>query len=58
MKRRLPRGVRRWYAVRAVEEGRTRKSADELLHGWVSSEKRRTHKRERREGRRTTQEEL
>lgn len=50
MKRRLPRGLRESYAQRAVEYGYTRKTAKELMHVWVSSEKRRTHKRERREG--------
>lgn len=50
-KRRLPRGLRREYAVRAVEQGLTNKTADQLMHLWISAEKRRTHKRERREGR-------
>lgn len=50
MKRRLPKGVRRDWAVDAVRDGRTRKTAGQLLHLWVSAEKRRTHKRERREG--------
>ena len=49
MKRRLPRGVRQEYAERAVGQGNTGKTAKELLHVWVSREKRRTHKRERRE---------
>ena len=57
MKRRLPRGVRREYAERAVAQGTTRKSVDQLLHLWVSREKRRTHKRERREGKRQAREE-
>lgn len=51
-KRRLPKDAKREYAERAIEYGMTRKTVDELLHRWVSKEKRRTHKRERREGRR------
>lgn len=56
VKRRLPRGVRRQYAEHAVREGMTRKTADELLHLWVSRAKRETHKRERREGQREIRE--
>lgn len=50
MKRRLPRGIKIEYAERAVELGITRKNSRQLLHLWLSDEKRRTHKRERREG--------
>ena len=57
MKRRLPKGVNIEWAERAVREGTTRKTAKELQHLWVSREKRRTHKRERREGKRSLQEE-
>jgi hypothetical protein len=51
-KRRLPRGTDLRYAQAAVEQGRTSKTARALQHLWISKEKRRTHKRERREGRR------
>lgn len=51
MKRRLPRGTDIEYAKRAVAYGMTSKSPKELQHRWISKEKRRTHKRERREGR-------
>jgi hypothetical protein len=50
VKRRLRKGVRREWAVEAVRTGRTKKTVDQLLHLWISAEKRRTHKRERREG--------
>lgn len=56
MKRRLPRGTDLYYAQRAIEYGMTSKTAKELQHRWISKEKRRTHKRERREGRRTIEE--
>jgi len=46
------------YAERAVEQGITRKSAKRLLHIWTSNEKRRTHKRERREGKKQIREDL
>jgi hypothetical protein len=56
VKRRLPRGTDLRYAQVAVTSGRTSKSATELQHRWISAEKRRTHKRERREGRRDIEE--
>lgn len=52
MKRRLPKGTDLRYAELAAEQGLTRKPPKELQHKWISAEKRRTHKRERREGRR------
>lgn len=48
-KRRLPRGLSPELAERAYREGWSKKKPKELLHLWVSKEKRRTHKRERRE---------
>ena len=44
MNRRLPKGVE--YA----EDGPHGRPAAEIQHRWISAEKRRTHKRERREG--------
>lgn len=49
-KRRLPKGTDLKFAERAVAYGLTRKAPKELQHKWISKEKRRTHKRERREG--------
>jgi hypothetical protein len=56
MKRRLPKGTDLRYATAAVKEGRTSKTAKQLQHLWISKEKRRTHKRERREGKREIEE--
>jgi hypothetical protein len=44
-KRRLPRGVEN------AHDGPHGRPAAEILHRWISREKRRTHKRERREAR-------
>jgi hypothetical protein len=49
-KRRLPRGVKLEYLDIAGRQGQLKKPKKELLHMWISKEKRRTHKRERREG--------
>ena len=57
MKRRLPRGTNIEYAERAVEYGITSKPARRLQHLWISKEKRRTHKRERREAKQQIEEE-
>lgn len=53
-RRRLPKGTDLRYAEWAVAQGMTRKSAKAFQHVWIASEKRRTHKRERREGRAQT----
>lgn len=55
-KRRLPRGIKQQYAEQAVRLGITSKTVPELMHRWTSLEKRRTHKRERREGKQQIQE--
>ncbi len=48
MKRRYPKSVK--YAV----DGPNGRPAKEIRKRWTSREKRRTHKRERREGKRET----
>ena len=58
MKRRLPRGVKREFAQQAVNLGITSKTVDELMHRFISLEKRRTHKRERREGKKDLNDQL
>lgn len=55
MKRRIPKDARLEYAEQAVRLGITRKTAKQLQKTWISRDKRRTHKRERREGKRETE---